>query len=584
MMRPSRLRWFTASALVFALAGLSPAAEDAASQVGKTVAAFSLKDTAGKPWALNELKNHKAVVVVFVGTQCPLNNAYMARLVDLHRAFGDQGVQFVAINANLQDTPQMVAEHARKHKLPFPVLKDGGNRVADLFGARRTPEAFLLDAAGKVRYQGRIDDQYGIGFQRPQPTRRDLAEAIKEVLAGKPVRVPVTPAPGCLIARAAKPKAKATVTYSKHVARIIQKNCQECHRPGQIGPMALLTYEDAAAWSETIREVVDEGRMPPWHADPRHGKFLNDRRLAPADRAALLAWVDQGCPRGDPRDLPAPRRFDSDWRIGKPDAVLAMKTEFKVPAWAPWGVSYKYFMVPTNFTDDVWVQAAEARPGNRAVVHHILVYVLKPGERRRRGEDGIGNGFLAAFAPGDLPAVYPDGFAKKVPKGSSLVFQMHYTPNGTEQTDRSSVGLVFAKKPPRYEVRTRTITQRRFSIPAGAANHKVESRSTFGRDCIVLSLFPHMHLRGKSFEYRVIEPGAKPAVLLSVPRYDFNWQTSYLLEKPLPLPAGTRIECTAHYDNSKDNPNNPDPTRAVGWGDQTWQEMMIGFVDYAYKE
>ncbi len=570
-----------------ALLGLAAAVRADAGPGGKKIDNFTLKDAAGKPVALADFKDRKAVVVVFVGTECPLNNLYVPRLIELHKEYAGKGVQFLAVNSNVQDTPQKVAEHARKHGIPFPVLKDPANRVADQFGAKRTPEAFLLDAKGVIRYRGRIDDQYGIGFQRPKAARRDLAEALDAVLAGKPVTQPATTAPGCIIARVGRPKEGAKVTFSKHVAPILQKNCQECHRPGQIGPMSLLAYDDAAAWAEMIREVVSEGRMPPWHADPRHGKFANDRRLPRADRDTLLAWIDQGCAKGDDRDLPPPRPFAEGWRIGKPDVVFEMPNESSIPAKTPrGGVPYRYFVVPTNFKEDRWVRAAEARPGNRAVVHHIIVYAGKPEAlgKRRGNADGIGAGFLVGYAPGDMPLVLEPGQAKKLPQGSVLVFQMHYTPNGTPQKDRSSVGLIFAKEPPKHEVRTRSIAQDRFEIPPGDANYKVTSTTTFQQDALLLSLLPHMHLRGKSFRYEAVYPDGKTEVLLSVPRYDFGWQSNYRLAKPVQLPAGTKINCTAYFDNSEGNPNNPNPREAVRWGDQTWQEMMIGFVDYAYVE
>jgi peroxiredoxin len=557
-------------------------ADTAPANLGKKIDNFTLTDTTGKVRALDDFKDRKAFAVVFVGTECPINNAYIPRLVELAQTYEAQGVQFLAINANRQDSIERVAEHAKKNGIPFPVLKDDGNAVADRFGAQRTPEAFVLDAGRVVRYRGRIDDQFGVGAKRTAPTRRDLALALDEVLAGKPVSEPSTAVAGCFIARIHKAKPAGTVTFDKDVSRILQKNCQECHRPGQIGPMPLLTYDDARDWSDTIKEVVRASRMPPWLADPGHGKFANDRRLSGDERATLLAWIDQGCPRGDDNDLPPPRTFASDWRVGKPDVVYAMDREFTVPAKMPArGVPYQKFVVDPKFEEDVWVQAAEARPGNSAVVHHIIVYILPP-DGRKKNEDGIGQGLLVAYAPGDEPLTLAPGSAKKIPKGSKLVFQMHYTPNGVEQKDRSSVGLIFAKEPPKYEVRTRAIAQQIFGIPAGAASHKVTSHATFDHDAVLLSLFPHMHLRGKSFEYRVVYPDGKSDVLLSVLRWDFNWQSTYRLEEPLKLPAGSRIECTAYYDNSTGNPNNPDPTKAVGWGDQTWEEMMIGFVDYAY--
>jgi peroxiredoxin len=555
-----------------------------ADKAAPVVRPFTLKDASGKDWSWKDHQDAKAIVAVFIGTECPINNAYMPRLAELHKTYSPRGVAFVAINANCQDTPVRVAAHAKEHGIPFPVLKDTANRVADQFGARRTPEAFVLDGSGKILYRGRIDDQFGIGYRRPAPTRRDLAAALDEVLAGKPVSVPRTKVAGCAIARTIQAKETGSVTYTKDIAPLLQKNCQECHRPGQVGPMSLLTYDDALSWAETIGEVVAERRMPPWHADPKVGHFSNDRSLSKAEREALLTWIKEGCPQGDPADLPPPRSFPEGWSIGKPDVVFSMPHEFNVPAkGGPKGIRYQYFQVETKFTEDRWVQAVEAKPGNRAVVHHIIVYVVPAGQEFRQNRtDGIGDGLLVAFAPGELPAIFAPGTAKKVPKGASLLFQMHYTPNGVEQKDRSSVGLIFAKEPPKYEVRTRAIAQGRFAIPPGADNYEVKSNTTFRQDARLLSLMPHMHLRGKDFAYRVIFPDGKSEPLLNVPRYDFNWQSHYRLAKPLDLPAGTRIECTAHFDNSADNPNNPDPTKEVRWGDQTWEEMMIGFADYVF--
>jgi peroxiredoxin len=575
------LRWLCLLAGIAVCTSLSATDQKAPVAPGKKIAPFTMKDTKGQNWSLADVKA-KAVVVLFLGTECPLNNLYLPRLAELHREFADKGVVFVGINSNQQDNPQRVADHAEKFQIPFPVLKDGGNLVADKFGAQRTPEVFILDEQRVVRYRGRIDDQYGISIQRPKANRRDLAEALQELLAGKPVSKPVTEAPGCLISRAVQPKADAKVTYYQHVAPILRHRCVECHRPGQIGPMGLLSYDAAVAWSGTIEEVVTENRMPPWHADPKHGQFLNDRRLSSEEKATLLAWIQQGCAKGEGQDQPLPPDKSGKWLIGKPDMVFEMPEEITVPAKVKGGIPYRYIMVPTNFTEDRWVQAAEAKPGNHSVVHHILVYVRERGQGRERGGDGIGDGLLVAYAPGDNPLVLKPGIAKRIPKGAYVIFQMHYTPNGKEQTDRSSVGIIFAKEPPQREMKTRSIANPRFEIPPGEGNYKVTSATVFREDAILYHLFPHMHLRGKSFEYQVVFPDGKRETLLSVPRYDFNWQTTYLRTEPLKLPAGTRIECTAHFDNSADNPNNPDPTKAVRWGDQTWEEMMIGFIDYAY--
>lgn len=549
-----------------------------------TIVKFKLNDTAGKAWSLDtDAKDKKAVVVVFIGTQCPVNNAFMPTLVALEKSYRDKEVQFVAINSNEHDSLDTIKQHAKKHGLTFPVLRDEKHQVAQRFGAERHPTAFVLDAERKIRYEGRIDDQFGIGFQRKEPNRRDLAIALDEVLAGKEVTTRKTAVEGCFITKLPATKlAKSDVTYTKDVSRILQKNCQECHRPGQIGPFPLMSYDDVSAWSAMIREVVDDGRMPPWHADPKIGKFSNDRRLSAEDKKTLLAWIDGGCPEGVAKDAPEPRKFSEGWSIGKPDVVLSFSDAVKVPSKTVKAVMpYKYVVIPTNYDEDKWIQAVEAKPGNHAVVHHIIVYIVKAGKREKNALDGIGSGMLVAYAPGDLGSTFPLGSAKKLPKGATLAFQMHYTPTNGEQLDKSSIGLIFAKEPPKTEVKTRAITQQIFAIPPGESNHPVISKTTFDKEVVLYSMFPHMHLRGKSFQFDVIYPDKKRETLLSVPRYDFGWQSNYLLEKPLRLPAGTKIECRAHFDNSDKNPNNPNPASWVLWGEQTWQEMMIGFVDYA---
>jgi hypothetical protein len=318
--------------------------------------------------------------------------------------------------------------------------------------------------------------------------------------------------------------------------------------------------------------------MPPWYADPQHGQFANDRRLQSEERDAILAWVNQGCPKGDAKDAPPPREFPTEWRLGKPDLVLTMPEEFAVPAVAPRnGIPYKFFVVDPGFKEDRWIARAEARPGAPAVVHHILMFVLPPGQRFN--PDNPANLVLCGTAPGDMPTILPPGLAKKIPAGSKLIFEMHYTPNGTAQKDRSSLGLVFAKGPVR-EVHTVPIFNAFFRIPAGADNHRVDGWFTFKRNAQVIAFMPHMHVRGKDFLYEAVAPDGKKTTLLSVPRYNFYWQNSYHLAKPLAMAKGSKIHCIAHFDNSTKNPNNPDPTRAVYWGDQTWEEMMIGWMDY----
>ncbi len=549
----------------------------AQSALGREIEGFSLQDYRGKAWSLADFKDSKGVAVVFLGTECPVAGQYAARLQVLAGKYAEAGIAFIAIDSNQQDSITELAHFARIHRLEIPLLKDAANKVADQFGAQRTPEAFLLDGERKVVFQGRIDDQFTYGIQRPKAEKSYLTGAIDQLLAGKPIEVPYAEPVGCHIGRVLTPQADSDVTYSEQIARILQDNCVKCHRPGEIGPFSLTSYDEVVGWAEMIREVVKEQRMPPWHANPQIGHFKNDSRLSDADKLAIYRWVDAGAPEGNKADLPPPRQFVEGWQIGQPDQVFYITEKpYKVPATGE--VRYQYFFVDPGFTEDKWIKAGECRPGNRAVVHHIIVGVVPPGGGGRGLGDGQFSDWLVATAPGARPMMLPDGLAKKVPAGSKLVFQMHYTPNGTAQEDRSSVGFVYADpKSVIKRVATDMAANPRFQIPPGAENHKVEATTGFGQDTLVLALFPHMHLRGKAFRYTAILPDGQREVLLDVPRYDFNWQNSYEFTEPKLMPKGSRMFCEAWFDNSEHNLANPDPTDTVRWGDQTWEEMMIGY-------
>lgn len=368
------------------------------------------------------------------------------------------------------------------------------------------------------------------------------------------------------------------VNYSKHVAPILFKRCVSCHRPGEVAPFSLTSYDTTVKWSETIREVVEQRRMPPWLANPKHGSFANEARLTDQELSTILDWIDSGTPEGNPADVPPLPKFTDGWRIPEPDLVLEMPESFRVPATGT--VNYQYFNIDPGLKEDTWVRAAEARPGNRPVVHHIVLLVQAPGDRPIRETGGLGSELLATFAPGLPPTSYDDGLAKLIPAGSKLVLQVHYTPNGTEQTDRSKVGLTFAKpETVRKRVRGAFALNFQFRIPPGADSHPVEADYKFGQDSQLVALFPHMHLRGKSFQFEARYPDGNKEILLDVPRWDFNWQNQYVLAKPKRIPEGTILHCSATFDNSANNPANPDPNSPVTFGEQTWQEMMVGYLD-----
>lgn len=386
----------------------------------------------------------------------------------------------------------------------------------------------------------------------------------------------------------------ADVTFNRDVLPILQKRCQGCHRPGEAAPMSFLTYKDARPWAKAMREAVTTRKMPPWFANPQHGKFANDRSLSQVEIDALAAWADGGAKEGNQKHAPKKIEWVEGWQIGQPDQAFEMPADFSVPASGT--IEYQHFIIPTGFTEDRWISAIEARPGNRALLHHAVVFVRPPQSKWiREAKPGVAfvpnrdwrvgvslyDEVLDTYVPGAIPHKLPPGQAKMIPAGSDLVFQLHYTANGKPGTDRSRIGVIFAKEPPKERVYTVNISNSRFVIPPGVPAHPVEGRMLLREDARLVGLSPHMHLRGRSMMFTAVYPTGEKQTLLDVPKYDFNWQLYYYLAEQMPLPKGTRIEVFATYDNSPNNPRNPDATAEVRWGDQSWQEMMVGFMDVA---
>lgn len=550
--------------------------------LGTQLTSFSLTDYRGREWTLDDLSNHSAVVLTFLGTECPLAKLYTLRIQELERSFRNQKVLFLTIDANDQDSLQELAAHARKHELDIPFLKDVGQRVADQLGIRRTPEACILDSELKLCYRGRIDDQYGIGYTKKHPSEESLKLALQALLANQPIVNPFPTAIGCLLGRKRQASSDSEVTYANQISRIMQEHCVDCHRTGEIGPMALDSYDDVASWSSMILEVTQERRMPPWHADASVGHFANDRRLPDTDLKLLRRWVEAGTPAGDSQDLPPKKTYVAGWQLPRePDLVLNVcPTPFSVPATGE--VKYQYFRVDPQLTEDRWIEAAEIQPGNRSVVHHILVFSREKGTQ---GDLEGHRGFLFGYVPGTRVDPLPQGMAKKLTKNSELIFQVHYTPVGTPQTDQSRLGLVFADPANiTHEVQTTSAVQIDLNIPPRTENYTTSAMLPEELpQCQLLSMSPHMHLRGKSFRYTAILPDGNRKPLLDIPKYDFNWQTEYRLAQFETLPKGSRIFCEAAFDNSEKNLNNPDPSARVRWGDQTTDEMMIGYFHVAVE-
>jgi hypothetical protein len=392
---------------------------------------------------------------------------------------------------------------------------------------------------------------------------------------------------------------RPTVTFTRDIAPIVQEHCQTCHRPGEGTPFSLLTYETARPWAKAMKRMVLDRAMPPWFEDGHTEKFANNRSLTQAEIDTIVAWANAGARKGDPQDLPPPRQFVEGWTIPKPDVTFQLPKPFLVPESGV--LEYQYVILPTGFTKDTWVQYVEAAPTDRSVVHHIVAYVRRPGSNYFKNQpkgvffeappskigakadpDDVPSDWLVGYAPGQPPDIFEHGQAKLVPAGSDLVLEVHYMPEGKATTDQSTVGLVFAKEPPKERVMTLTADNETFQIPPGDPNYRVDTSFTVRHDVTLLGMHPHMHTRGKDMQYRLVFPNGETRTILNVPHYNWHWQLWYNLANPIELPKGTKIECTAHFDNSADNPENPDPTKTVIWGQQSFDEMMVCFFNVAF--
>ena len=547
--------------------------------VGRLVPDLTATAVGGKLTSLGSLaKAHQAVVVAVTSTSCPLSRKSLPTLAKLEADFAPKGVAFVYVNPVATDDAAAIAKAVKDHGLKGLYVRDESGAFAAGLGAATTGDLLILDARRTLVYRGAVDDQYGVGFALDAPRRTFARDALTALLAGQPVAVPATTAPGCALdLKPVEGLGFAAVTYHDRVSRILLANCVECHRDGGVGPFRLDTLADVAAHKGMVRKVVEAGTMPPWHAAPEPGKWANDRTLAPADKADLLAWLAGGLSAGDPADAPLPRAFPTDWAIGPPDLVVQLPKPVAVKATGT--MPYVNVIVETGLTADAWVRAVEIRPTARAVVHHVLVFLAGPGDRADAPNEERG-GYFAAYVPGNASQVYPAGLGKKLPAKARLHFQIHYTPNGTATTDQLRVGLAFAKGPPAHDLKVGGVANHRFEIPPFAGNHPESASVPVPAGATILAFLPHMHVRGKACRYELVAPDGTATTLLDVPHYDFNWQLRYELAEPVTVPKGRSLRFTAWYDNSRANPANPDPAATVRWGQQTSDEMMLGYVEY----
>lgn len=562
-------------------------------RVGKFVpdASGVALDGAQRGW--RSARGERLTVLALTSVECPLSRKFGPAIARLEAEYASRGVKFVHVNVSGLDSPEAMSEQSAELKLAGLYLSDAG-AIANALDARTTTEVFVVDGGNTLRYRGAVSDQYGAGFAHDEPRNRYLADALDALLDGREPHVRATHAPGCAIERDtdARPRASAP-TFAREVSRIVQAHCQDCHRTGGVAPFTFEGYESVARRATTIAAVLEDGSMPPWFAAPVHssdgvrldGPWSNERALTSEDKRLLLEWIEAGKPRGDESELPLPRTSGSDgWTIGAPDAVYRLPEPIAIKAEGT--MRYQIVLVPTRLEQDTWVSATQILPTDRSVVHHVLVFTLPEAaiedrELRRRAAIDETSGFFAAYVPGNDACEFPPEFAKRLPARSALMFQIHYTPNGKATTDQLALGLRFAKQPPRHAVHTYGISNTRFAIPAGASRHEVKAQTPLPYDARLLAFMPHMHMRGAAFRYELQSgPDAARTLLLDIPRYDFNWQLRYALANPIDAPRGAVVHATAWFDNSNANPANPDPTRTVRWGEQTFDEMMIGYVEY----
>ena len=551
------------------------------------------RDVEGRAHSLNEASKSKATVFIFTSTQCPISNIYTPRLIELGKTYGPRAVQFYAVNSNREDTREAVAKFAKERGFPFPTVKDNGTTLADKLDAHYTPEAVVIDSAGAVRYRGRIDDNK----EREKVVRQDLREALDALLEGKdPPRASTIPV-GCTIFRdkAIQPIAgAATVTFARDVAPILNANCVACHRSGEVAPFSLETYQQAKTWASQIRDYTVRKLMPPWKAVPGYGSFHDSRSLTPDQINTLGRWADSGAPAGDLKAAPVTPQFGDPaaWYLGKPDQVIQPVRDYHLDAEGK--DVYRNFVLPAEFSEDRYLSAMEFKPGNRAIVHHVVLYIdtmRKADELDNKEKEpgytvpGVGIGVEPAiwgevWVPGNAPRMLPQGVAIRIPKGSHMVMQVHYHKSGKPEVDRTQVALFFAKDKVEKVIHTTLTGQAFFVLKPGEKSTVVTSNLVVPFDMTLRSIFPHMHMLGKLMKVTATLPDGTTRKLIRIDDWDFNWQATYHYKEPVKLPKGTKIDVYAVYDNSESNPRqHTHPPKQVTWGEQTTDEMMFCFFN-----
>jgi len=562
------------------LAALCCAGSALALDPGDRIENFRLLDQAGASHELYYLSDAKAVVLMTYGNGCGIVQKSLPRLREIRDEYRARGVEFLLIDSNLQDDRETIAHEAKEFGNDLPILVDETQLIGEALGADRTADMFVVTPGDwHVVYRGPMDDRLSYGAQKSVAGKNYLTDALDATLAGKPVAVAKAEALGCLLnlPERSKRDAHAKISYSDRIAPLLADKCVACHRDGGVAPWAMTGYDIVRGFAPMMREVVRTKRMPPWHADPHYGSFVGDRSMTNADAKDLVHWIEAGAPRGNgPDPLATLDKAWTEWSLGKPDLIVEVPA-YDVPATGI--INYQYPRAANPLGRDVWIRAIEIIPGNRSVVHHVLAGIDDPGSGERRAIRGQ-MGELGGYAPGKNAVAYPANTGILLRKEANFRFQVHYTPNGKAVTDVTRLGLYFYDKPPKHSLEMSIIYDAALAIPANTKTYSQKLDKVFDSDVMLYSLLPHAHLRGKAAKFTAHYPDGREEILLSVPRYDFNWQPLYALNPPKLIPAGTQIVMDMSWDNSAQNPANPDPGKVVHWGDQTWEEMNVGWFRY----
>jgi peroxiredoxin len=559
--------------------------------LGDTLASdYVLTGLDGRAMRLSDYPANKARLLVFFSIECPTSRIYADHLSRIHDQYGGRGITLIGVNPNFNETPDSITAFADRQDFSFPLLRDVNNRLADLLDAQSTPHAYLFDSEGVLRYRGEIDNGFG---NEAETTSRGLWDAMDALLARRTIERPETKSLGCIIRRIHTPPADPSPdapTFTKDVMPFLQRNCETCHHSGGIGRVSFSDYDVAAAWAPDMRDSIRAGDMPPWPARDDVSDFAGARVLSEADSLMFEKWIAEGMPKGEEAALPTPIEYPEDWTLGTPDIVLTPREAYTVEAVGQ--DEYRCFVLPLSMAEDAFVRGIEILPGEKEVVHHVSIYLDESGKASalqdadpKPGYESFGGiGFpvstpLGGWAPGNSALLLPEGIGRYIPKECHVVIQIHYHKSGREVRDQSQLGIYLHKEPVKQQLVEELVTSRLLFIPANAKRHRVAGGITINEDSHVLAILPHMHLLGREIKVTAILPSGTVQPLVWIDDWQFNWQETYVYNKPIALPRGTRIDLEAFYDNTSDNPLNPNnPPKFVRWGEESSDEMCSAFL------